>query len=197
MYSALLGLEHGIFELLQGLLPREELLIQAVGAPCQPDKIWHACLPALSLLPNLQLAGMITVVISILLLYWAVFRIGHRLSFGVMIGLSVALLLSGGGFVPVWIGLSAGLAVQFDRRHPGWIGLMPDNLLVFGSWLWIPLVAVVLAWLPLSWLMGTLFPEPMLRLGTALFLLFDIFLPIAITLSGSFRQVELANREDA
>ena len=51
-YAGLLGVEHGIFETLQGSTPPDGLMINALGAPCEAETVWHACYPALTVVPN-------------------------------------------------------------------------------------------------------------------------------------------------
>jgi len=51
-YAGLLGVEHGIFETLQGSTAPDGIMINALGAPCEAETVWHACYPALTLVPN-------------------------------------------------------------------------------------------------------------------------------------------------
>jgi hypothetical protein len=39
IYAGLLGIAHGYFEVRQGSIPAEGVMIQAIGAPCQPDAV--------------------------------------------------------------------------------------------------------------------------------------------------------------
>jgi hypothetical protein len=50
--DALLGVEHGYFETLQRNVPISSLVISAVGSPCGIEQAWHACEPAMTIIPN-------------------------------------------------------------------------------------------------------------------------------------------------
>jgi len=73
VYAGLVALEHGIFEYVQGRAATPGVVIQAIGPPCEPGAVWHACFPALTLLPTFQVAGMATVLLSAALVLISVF----------------------------------------------------------------------------------------------------------------------------
>ena len=53
--AGIAGLEHGYFETLQGNTPAAGLMFPSWGTDiCDPAKLWHACEPAMSLLPNFR-----------------------------------------------------------------------------------------------------------------------------------------------
>lgn len=58
--AGLLGLERGYFETLQGNVAPNAVMISAIGPPCQPATAWHACEPALTLIPGF----LVTVVLA-------------------------------------------------------------------------------------------------------------------------------------
>lgn len=182
-YAALLALEHGIFQLLQGGKRGPSYFIQAVGPPCQPEQVWHACLPALTVLPELWLSSLVTCTVSMALLLVAVFWKQKR-SLGLVIGgLSLLFLPAGGGFVPVWFGLSAGIIGLLTLTAPSMTWLKQGRIahLLGRSWYWV--IGLLSVWFPASWLLGAVFPEVMLELSTFLFVLFDVLLPVYLALS--------------
>ena len=72
IYAGLMGIDYGVFEILQDNAPTEGLLINAIGPPYQPDTVWHACLPVLTIVPNLLLSGILSILVGITMIVWAV-----------------------------------------------------------------------------------------------------------------------------
>ena len=181
-YAGLLGMEHGFFEIMQGNIPVDGLMIQAIGAPCQPEAVWHACFPALTVLPNMLITGLAAMVVGLSMLAWAVLFVSRKLGGLILIVLSILLLPFGGGFVPVFIGLIAGVAGTRINTPPRWTtsGRLPDA--IGRIWAWA--LGLLALWFPVSWIMGSIFPETMLDFGSLMFLLFDIGLPVLILLTG-------------
>lgn len=59
VYVGLLGALHGYFEILQGDVAPDGLMINAIGPPCQPEEVGHACFPAMTLVPNFLVTGIL------------------------------------------------------------------------------------------------------------------------------------------
>jgi protein-S-isoprenylcysteine O-methyltransferase Ste14 len=178
LYAGLIAIHHGIFAILQGSRAPDGLMFNAIGPPCQPEMVWHACFPAMTLIPNLLVTGIAAVVIGVTLLLWALFFVQRRYG-GLVLGLlAILLLLVGGGFVPVFIGMVAAAASHGLHRPAS----LPRFALLAKVWPW-PLV-VMAAWLPASWLLGYLAPEAMLAASGVLFVVFDAGLPVLAALSG-------------
>ena len=57
LYAGLIAIQHGIFESLQGSRAPDGLMFNAIGPPCQSEAVWHACFPAMTLIPNLFTTG--------------------------------------------------------------------------------------------------------------------------------------------
>jgi hypothetical protein len=175
--AGLLGAEHGIFELMQGSIPTGGLIIQAMGPTCPAESMWHACFPAFTLLPSYAASGILATLFSLSVAAWAATCIQLRRGGLVLLLLSAAMFLTGGGFVPLLTGMLAAATAstfRFPLRHwhtiPHWLSrslaaLFPWNLLLIAGWI------------PGSWLLGHFYPETMLRIGTSLFLFFDLLLP--------------------
>jgi hypothetical protein len=81
--------------------------------------------PAMTLLPDLLVAGVLTILASLAVLGWAAAGAG-RAGYGpVLLLLSVAMLLVGGGFGPPLLGMLAALAgLAAGRRHDRWAARM-------------------------------------------------------------------------
>ena len=96
------GLEHGVGEILQGNIPTNGLVIES-----WPNIEAYEILagePAMTIIPNLLLSGILTVMISIIFILWAVKYVDRRKGGLVLILLSLLLLLIGGGFGPPIMG---------------------------------------------------------------------------------------------
>lgn len=109
------GPEHGYFEIQQGNVAPEGLIISAIGPPCDPEQAWHLCEPALTVIPSFLITGIVAIVLGLLTMVWALAFV-HRPRGGlVLILLSIGLLLAGGGLIPPLIGVAAGLVAT--RNH--------------------------------------------------------------------------------
>jgi hypothetical protein len=53
------GPEHGIFEMLQGHVKPEGLMIASMGPPCDPEKVWNLCKPAMTVVPSFLFTGIL------------------------------------------------------------------------------------------------------------------------------------------
>lgn len=179
IYAGLLAIEHGIFEILQGAAPTQGLLINAIRR-CQPENVWHACFPALTVLPNFLITGIVAVVLGLSAIVWAV-RFTEKSR--AMVLLSILILAFGGGFVPAFIGMVSGIAAgrkqKVDQRKQAFSQVRCG---LSQSWGWA--VGLLILWFPLSWLAGYFFPLEMLKLGGFFFLFFDLLLPVWVAFSG-------------
>lgn len=178
VYAGLIAIQHGIFEVFQGNISPDGLLFNAIGPPCLPEMVWHACFPAMTLIPNLFASGVATIIIGVMVMLWALFFVSHRYGGRILFILSILQLMVGSGFVPVFIGMVAAIASLGLRRwsSPGRLALLEM------MWPW-PLILMFL-WLPGSWLLGHFFSGPMLSLSLLLFFVFDIGLPVLAAVSG-------------
>jgi protein-S-isoprenylcysteine O-methyltransferase Ste14 len=179
VYAGLLAVQHGVFEIMQGSRAPDGLVFSAMGPPCQPEAVWHACFPAMTLLPNLLITGIAAALVGLGMAVWAAAFAGRRRGGLVLTMLSVLALLVGSGFVPVWIGLVA--ATAGSLRAPEKPGGAVRRILA-ALWPW-PLL-VMAAWMPGSWLLGFFFGPAMLALGGPLFVVFDVGMPVLAAFSG-------------
>ncbi|MEN6411076.1 MAG: hypothetical protein ABFD44_15335 [Anaerolineaceae bacterium] len=146
VWMGLAGVEHGIGEILQGSVIPNGLMIQS-----WPDSAFFHSLngePAMTLLPNLLLTGILTVLFSLLFTGWSVFFARHRLSGQGMMLLSIPMLLFGGGIFPPILGFLIGFAatrVPVETSPKPVSGL---NQLLGRGWQWI-FAACCAAWLAL------------------------------------------------
>ena len=112
---ALAGIEHGIGEVLQGNVAPEGIMILS-----WPESEFFKILsgePAMTIIPNLLITGILAILFSLVLLVWAAFFVQRKNGALVMILLSIAMLLSGGGIFPPFFGVLIG-AVAFKIHSP-------------------------------------------------------------------------------
>jgi hypothetical protein len=185
VYAGLVALEHGVAEILQGDVAPAGLIFNAIGPPCEAETVWHACLPAMTVLPSLLAAGVLTVAVSLIVIIWSI-GFSHRKRGGLgLILLSIAMLLLGGGFVAPFTGLVAGATASSGGRSLAWLATrLPDRVLRGLAALWPWALVAVAIWFPAGWVLGHVFGRVMLSLSALLFLVFDLGLPVLTVLSG-------------
>ncbi|SFN62462.1 hypothetical protein [Mycetocola miduiensis] len=149
------GVEHGIGEILQGSVASDGPFIRS-----WPDTEAFDVLggePALTVLPTMLLSGIVTVIVASGLGIWAIIGVHRRYGGLVLIGLSLLLLLVGGGFGPPLLAIILGLggtwltvpsqppragSRAFARVWPwalgagvvGYLGLVPGMLILNTMW---------------------------------------------------------------
>jgi hypothetical protein len=169
------GIEHGYFELLQGGARPPGLTFPSIGEPCIPKEVWHGCEPAISLLPDLFITGLIALALGLVMLAWSFGARQHRF-YGVGVALLSLLLLGlGGGVVPPVIGLAGGIVAMLPRGRstPG-----RASALLSALWPW-PLVALF-ALLALMVLLGTVAAAVLAEAALVLFLAMVLSLVLTV-----------------
>jgi hypothetical protein len=160
---ALAALEHGVGAVLQGNVAPEGIVFES-WAGSELFRIL-AGEPAMTLIPNLLISGILTILLALLFFAWATIFARRKRSGLVLIGLSLLLLLVGGGFGPPLVGLIVASAatrihapLTWWRRH-----LSAGGLRILGTlWPWflgcglcawlflIPGVILLDAWIDLN-----------------------------------------------
>jgi hypothetical protein len=141
--AGIAGLEHGYFAFIQGNTPIPGLAFPSWGPPCVPEEIWHSCEPAMSIIPNFLITGILAMLFSLALIVWAGWFVQRRHGGWVQMAISVLLLLFGGGFFPPIIGFIGGLAgTQINRPLSG----QPSRLTRFAARLWPWSLVIFVAW---------------------------------------------------
>lgn len=119
LVAAIAGFEHGYFEVLQGNTRPEGVMIVSIGPPCLPAEAWNACEPAMTIWPDFLVTGILAMMLSVCVLACTLGFVQRRYGGWLLILLSVALLLFGGGFFPPLIGIMAGAGgTQINRPLP-------------------------------------------------------------------------------
>ena len=150
--AGIAGLGHGVTEVLQGNVHPTSVMFASIGAPCVPEKAWHACEPAMTLLPNLLIAGILTVIFGLLILIWSAAFVQRKKGGSLLILFSVILLLVGGGIFPPLIGIVGGIAGT--RINKPLAGRPAGNLLSFVAKLWPWTLILFVGWILGQYLVG-------------------------------------------
>jgi hypothetical protein len=185
VYAGLLGALHGYFELLQGDVVSNGIGINAIGAPCQGNLVWHACLPAMTIVPNFLTTGILAIAISLIAFVWAAGFVQQKNAGLILILLSVLMLLVGAGFIPPFAGIVAGVVsfrinVPFPTTQTFLLGRVLN--LLARLWPWTLIAFVV--WSIGGWILGYLFNPIMMRLSFILFFFCNLGLPLLTVVSG-------------
>jgi hypothetical protein len=102
------GITHGIGEILQGNIAPSGLMIYSWTQG--PIATTMGGEPAMTIVPNLFITGVLTVLVSFAVLVWSAAFVQRRNGGWVLILLSIFMLLVGGGFAPPIMGVLAGVA---------------------------------------------------------------------------------------
>jgi hypothetical protein len=155
--AGIAGLEHGYFEILQGNTRLDNMMFfPSMGPPCAPEKIWNACEPAMSILPNFLITGILTVILGLLIMVWSAAFIQRKNGGVILILLSIALLLFGGGFFPPLIGIVGGAAgTKINKPLTG----DPGKVARFAAKLWPWPLVIFIIWILGQFLAGYFFND--------------------------------------
>lgn len=131
----LAGIDHGIFEILQGDVKPGSLMIEAIG-PAQ--RFWeYGTEPALTIIPSFLVSGIFAVIVGLLVIVWAAGFVHRKYGAGVLLLLSVLLFLVGGGFAPIFLTLLAFMtATQINKPLTWWRTQVPAAVQTFLARLW-------------------------------------------------------------
>lgn len=124
--AGLAGIEHGIGEVLQGSTAPEGVVIRS-----WPDSAFFRILngePALTIFPNLLVAGLISILLSLIFI-WAALFVQRKNGGMILIMLSILMLLAGAGFGPPLLGIILGAAgTRLNTPLAQWRALLPVSL---------------------------------------------------------------------
>lgn len=112
IFTGLGGATHGPGEILQGNVAPSNIVFQA-----WPSLTALAGEPAMTIIPNLLVTGILTIIVGVLLAVWSAKFISTKYGGLVVILLTIVLLLVGGGLMPALFGIAAGvIAAIFNYR---------------------------------------------------------------------------------
>lgn len=139
------GLEHGIGEIGQGNTAPDGLMIESWAG----SELFEALAgePAMTLVPNLLVAGILTILAAIVFLVWVTVFIEREHGAIVLVALSIVLLLVGGGFGPPLLGIILSVAAgRMNASPPRQARPGSPRPLLSSVWPW-SFGAGVIAWL--------------------------------------------------
>jgi hypothetical protein len=136
IFVGLAGIDHGIFEILQGNLATNSVMIAAIGSA---QRFWqYGDEPALTIIPNFLATGILAVIFGILLSIWSIKFIGEKYGAGILFLLGVTLFLFGGGFAPIFMTLIASLtATRINMPLRFWRAALPSFIRSFLGKIWL------------------------------------------------------------
>jgi hypothetical protein len=142
-----------------------------------PEEIWHACEPAMSMIPNFLITGMLAMLLSLMLLVWAVWFVQRKYGGWIQMALAVLLLLFGGGFFPPIIAFVGGVAgTQINRPVSG----QSARITRFAARLWPWALVLFLGWTLGQFPVGHFFNDFLQRMMYVSLLVILTSLPLAV-----------------
>jgi hypothetical protein len=160
------GIEHGIFEVLQGNTRPEGLMISSIGPPCVPELSWNQCEPAMTVIPSFLITGILAIVLGLIVAVWSAFFVQKKRGGLVLILLCVPLLLFGGGIFPPVIGTIAGaLGTRIHKPLNPEGSRLSGGLLRSLALLWPWWLALYVVWVLGQWVIGHFFNDWLLANG--------------------------------
>jgi hypothetical protein len=131
----LAGIQHGIFEILQGNVATNDFMIDAIGTE---QMFWeYSTETALTIIPNFLITGIFAVIFGLLVTIWSWAFIERKYGAWIFGLLSLILWLIGGGFAPILMALFSFLAaIKIKSSLSWWRNHLPISLGNFLSKLW-------------------------------------------------------------
>lgn len=130
------GMNHGLFEILQGNTPTDGLFIHAIG---EAQRFWPlGTEDAFTLLPNFMLTGIVSMLVGLAIIVWSLWFLPGKHGRAVFLGLFILSFLVGGGigqvafFIPAWA-----FATRMDKPLTWWRKVLPRSTWLFLSRFWI------------------------------------------------------------
>ena len=131
----LAGIEHGFFELLQGNVAPNDMMIDAIG-PGQ--RFWeYGVERALTIIPNFFVTGILATAFGLLVTIWASMFIDRKYGIWVLMHLTIILWLVGGGFALIFMSIIAIItATRINKPLKWWRAHLPAFIRGFLAKLW-------------------------------------------------------------
>jgi hypothetical protein len=163
-FVGLAGMEHGFFEVLQGSVKTNGLVIDAIGSA---QKMWiGATEPALTIVPNFFVSGISAMIVGFLVTIWAVGFVQRNHGPLILLLISIMLFLVGGGSPPIFLGvLASAVATRINKPLTWWrkhlsvnvrhflAKLWPWSIIAFALVFWFSVELAIIGW-PLGFFFG-------------------------------------------
>ena len=129
------GITHGIGEVMQGNTATDGIWIYSwAQGPIATNMGGE---PGITVIPNFLITGILCLAASLAVIIWAAALVQRRMGGTILIGLSIVMLLVGGGVGPPLIGILAGVAgTGINARLTWWRSHLPVNFRQFLAKLW-------------------------------------------------------------
>ena len=146
---AVAGIEHGIGEILQGNVAPGGIMF-----PSWPDSAFFRIVggePAMSIISNLLVTGILAIFFSVIYLVCVILFVQRKNGGLILILLSIAMLLAGGGIFPPVLGLViGGLGTRINAPLTWWRAHLSDGPRHLLGKVWpLSFAACLIAWLML------------------------------------------------
>jgi hypothetical protein len=129
------GMTHGVGEVLQGNVAPSGVVFNSWAEG--PIAATMGGEPAMSIVPNLLLTGALTIVVALAVVVFSALFVQRKNGGAILILLSIAMLLVGGGFAPPILGILAGAAGTGIRApYTWWRAHLPGGMRRFMARLW-------------------------------------------------------------
>lgn len=156
IYAGILGMEHGLFEMLQGNAVPTSIRIMAVSGPGLPFPFGHE--PAMTVIPNFLATGICAILVGLSIIIWSTAFVHKKHGAAILSLLSILLLLVGGGFGPISLLIAACIAAaKIGVPLTWWRTKLPAPSRRWLAMLWKPSLTAALAWVPVEVVLGQIF----------------------------------------
>jgi len=194
-FAGIGGIEHGYLEIQQGNVKPEGIMITSMGPPCEADAVWHACEPAMTILPNFLITGVLAVILGIITIIWSLFFVQRRHGGLVLFILSFLLLLFGGGIFPPLIGIIGGIVGTRIHASLSWRRKsLTDKPLRFFAALWPWSIILYILLLFSQFIIGAISNDFMMQNGFLILVLIPVLL-VLVVISALTKDVQVVERE--
>jgi hypothetical protein len=130
------GVNHGIFEILQGNKPTGGFAIYAIG---EAQRFWPlGTEDAFTIVPNFMITGILSVIVGLAIVTWSIWFLPSKHGRTVFLGLFMLSFFVGGGigqvafFIPAWA-----FATCMNKPPAWWRRVLPRGTWPFLSKFWI------------------------------------------------------------
>ena len=138
------GITHGVGEMLQGSVAPSGIIISSWTQG--PIAEYMGGEPAMTIVPNVLVTGILAILSGMAIVVWSAAFTRRRIGGSILVILSVAMLLLGGGFAPPVMGILAGFIGRgMGARRRWWRERMSEGLRHFLSraWTWVYAITLV------------------------------------------------------
>ncbi len=141
----LAGIEHGIFEILQGDVPTGGIMVDAIG---DAYRFWPGTSETvLTIVQNFLWTGIFAVIFGILVTIWSSYFVQRKYGASVFFILAITLWVVGGGFAPIFLTLlGAGAATRIGKPLNWWREHLPGRAGFAKLWPHILVFFVIVFW---------------------------------------------------